>query len=97
MSCAHCPQTEEKLDPQTIFYYGFGGYHVEKDGKLFYRGNVESENPDDWKTLAEIELLAKESPDAHWKVILNNPLRGATWERALNGDWILTETNNGFA
>ena len=32
-----------------------------------------------------------------WEVILNNPLRCATWERKHKGHWELTETNQGFA
>ncbi len=32
-----------------------------------------------------------------WEVILYTPLRGATWRRNSKGQWILKETNLGFA
>lgn len=79
----------------TVLYRGFGGYHVEKDGEIYYWADSDL----DWgnfKTLAQIERQAKRCPRSKWRVILNNPLRGATWERR-RGAWILVETNLGFA
>lgn len=93
--CPCCPRTEDALALDTVLYQGFGGYHVEKDGEVFYWGgsNVEW---DSFKTLADIEIDAKQAPEARWTVVLNNPLRGATWERH-DGSWHLIETNQGFA
>lgn len=94
-TCPCCPQTEDILPMDTVLYQGFGGYHVEKDSKTFYWGdsNLEWE---EYKTLADIEKEAKKSPRSEWRVILNNPLRGATWERKKDS-WVLIETNIGFA
>lgn len=41
--CPHCPATEDKLEMDTVLYQGFGGYHVEKDGEVFYCGDQQAE------------------------------------------------------
>lgn len=94
--CLHCPGNEDILAMDTVLYNGFGGYNVQKDGDIFYVGDPNGEW-ESFKTLAEIEKEAEKSPNSKWQVILNNPLRGATWERNEKGEWILIETNLGFA
>lgn len=93
--CANCPQTEDKLSLNEVLYNGFGGYRVEKDDKVYYQGDPNGEWKS-FKTLKDIEKIAKKEPNAKWKVILDNPLRGAIWERE-KGEWVLKETNQGFA
>lgn len=90
-----CPGNEDLLSMDTVLYQGFGGYHVEKNGEIYYWADSDL----DWekyKTLSEIERVAKRTPSDEWKVVLNNPLRGATWIRK-RGQWHLIETNMGFA
>ena len=94
--CPSCPGNEDYLSMDTVLYNGFGGYYVSKDGEEFYSGDPNGEW-ESFKTLKEIELEARINP-GKWKVILNNPLRGATWERNNKTcRWILKETNLGFA
>ena len=93
--CPTCPSTLDILEMDTVLYQGFGGYHVEKDGVIFYHPDSDLKW-EDYKTLADIEKIAKTTTKSKWKVILNNPLRGATWER-YGGKWRIIEHNNGFA
>ena len=79
-----------------ILYYGFGGYEVFKNGELFYRGKSDIKW-EKYKTLRQIENQAKKEPGAEWVVELNNPLRGGKWKRNNDGQYILFETNIGFA
>lgn len=96
-TCLCCPQTENNLQLETVLYNGFGGYHVERDGEIFYSGDSQGEW-DSFKKLQDIENEAQKDPHRIWKVVLNNPLRGATWGRKeTTGEWILLETNQGFA
>ena len=94
--CPSCPGNEDILTMDAVLYMGFGGYRVMKGAKLFYMGDSDLEW-EKYKTLKDIEKSAKKEPNAKWKVILDNPLRGATWQRNKNGEWILKETNLGFA
>jgi len=95
VGCIHCGRTEDLLDLDTVLYYGFGGYQVQKDGKVIYQGDHDGE----WETFKQLkefdEMAEKEKGE--WQVILNSPLRGATWERKEKGRWVLIETNQGFA
>ena len=70
-------------------------FHVEKDGEIFYWADSDLKW-EEYKTLTDIEKIARRTPKSKWQVILNNPMRGATWERK-RGKWILIERNKGFA
>ncbi len=96
VGCLCCPGTEDVLSMNTVLYYGFGGYTVYKNTKVFYEGKHDQEW-EEYKTLEQIEIEARKSPRSKWKVVLDNPLRGATWKRNSKGEWILIETNAGFA
>lgn len=93
--CICCPGNENTLPMETVLYQGFGGYHVEKDGEIYYWADSNLAW-DQFKTLAQIERAARRTPGSVWRVILDNPLRGATWERHPDG-WHLIESNAGFA
>jgi hypothetical protein len=42
-------------------------------------------------------LLASKEPKHEWLSIVFLPLRGATYKRSDCGNWVLIETNEGFA
>lgn len=94
--CLHCAGSHDLLEMDTELYQGFGGYHVEKNGEVFYFPDSDLKW-EEYKTLAQIEEDAAKEPDADWRVILNNPFRGATWQRHGKDEWVLIETNLGFA
>lgn len=94
--CMQCPGSHTLLEMDTVLYQGFGGYHVEKDGEEYYFPNSDLEW-EEYKTLSQIEEEAVLEPDADWRVILNNPLRGGTWQRHGVDEWVLIESNIGFA
>ena len=79
----------------TVLYNGFGGYHVVHNDECVYVGDANGEW-ESFKTMADIEKKARRNAAGVWRVILMNPLRGATWGRR-RGKWHLIETNRGFA
>lgn len=93
--CMLCPSSEDILAMNEVLYNGFGGYSVYKNNKLYYSGDPQGEW-NSFKTLKDIEKVAKKEKGS-WKVVLDSPLRGATWRRNEVGQWILKETNQGFA
>lgn len=96
MGCLNCPQTEEKLEMDTVMYNGFGGYTLRKNGEYFESADVNLEwykNP----TAQDFEKLARKDKKAKWEIEMNLPLRDATWERKGRNNWILTKKGNGFA
>jgi hypothetical protein len=93
-SCLNCPQTEDLLPLNTELYQDFGGYSVKRDGEYYYSHiNRKGRCP----TLKHFEIIARANPEYKWEIILDLPLRGATWERKEKNKWVLTETNIGFA
>lgn len=94
--CMQCPGTHDLLPLDEVLYMGFGGYTVTKDGNLYYEGDPNGAW-EGFKTLAEIEVEAAKEPDADWRVVLNNPMRGGTWQRHGAEEWVLVESNMGFA
>ena len=94
-TCPHCPQSEDCLPMDTVLYNGFGGYVVYHNQEHFYSGSSRDEWEDFWK-LDKIEKIAVKM-GGKWEVVLNSPLRGATWVRIGENEWALTETNLGFA
>lgn len=95
-TCLCCPKTTDVLNMDTVLYNGFGGYAVYLDRELFYQGDSNGDF-DSFLTLSDIEKVVNEKPRGEWKVVLDNPLRGATWLRNMEGKWELIETNQGFA
>jgi hypothetical protein len=47
--------------------------------------------------LAHIEELARHDPDHDWRVSLFAPLRGREYQRHGPGQWVLVDSNLGFA
>lgn len=95
--CACCPKTEDELPLDTILYNGFGGYAVYKNKEHFFSEDPAEDKPfDEYRKLSDLEDEVNSDPNARWEVILNLPLRGATWRRK-GHRWILVDTNLGFA
>lgn len=80
----------------TLFYNGFGGWHVEKDGKLIYQGPNDMKW-EDYSILQEFEDQARGDPDHDWRAILETPLRDAVYQRQDKDEWILISSGPGFA
>lgn len=63
------------------------------DGEKFYRDSEEQI----YFTFFDAENIAKSDRDNDWRVVLNGPLRGCTYQRHGVDKWVLIETNIGFA
>jgi len=74
---------------------GFGLACVEKDGRLVY-----IEHNQEWKdlpTLMRFENIARKDPDHDWRVKLHTPLHGEEFQRHSKNNWVLIDSNGGFA
>ena len=93
--CIHCPQSNDVLAMDTVLYNGFGGYRVLFNKGLYYQGDPNGEW-ESFPTLRKFEMEARKK-EGRWEIVLDNPLRGATWFRTSKDVWTLMETNQGFA
>jgi hypothetical protein len=99
--CLNCPAVEQIASMDMVIAVGFGIAQVTKDDELIYQ---EKTYPMDlpfseWNdpTLDKFEEMALKDPDHDWRVLLEAPLRGRTYQRHDIGKWILIESNMGFA
>jgi len=69
---------------------------VTRDGELVFGGvddRAEREHP----TLLTFERLARLNPDADWRYIRYSGLHGEVFQRHGRNDWVLVESNQGYA
>lgn len=92
--CLNCPPVESVAPMDMLIAVGFGCAMVTRGKKVIY---MESPNDEEFRTLAEFEEMAKLDPNHDWRVTLEAPLRGRTYQRHDVGKWVLIESNMGFA
>ncbi|KQM37971.1 hypothetical protein ASE59_11780 [Sphingomonas sp. Leaf10] len=93
------------FDLNDCIAVGFGFAACTKDGAIVleeprpsYDDNGEMLDDDQhYPTGADAEKLAVADPDHDWRIMLESPLLGRTFQRQGAGNWVLVEQNAGFA
>lgn len=89
--CACCPVPAIHLPLDAYLHPGFGGVWVTRDDdSVGYEVGELTQ-------LSHIEALALDDPDHDWRVQIDGPLHGETYQRQGEGLWVMVETNRGFA
>ena len=77
---------------------GFGIAMVQKDGEIVYNEmDVDAESWDDFWTTQTAENEARKDPDHEWIIDMQGPLQGRTFKRMSEDNWVLIDSNIGFA
>jgi hypothetical protein len=95
--CGCCPRIPTQASLEKIIAVGFGTANVTRDNEMVLDGERMSHDGETWATFADAEALALADPDHDWRVTLDGPLHGETYQRQGDGVWLLVETNEGFA
>jgi hypothetical protein len=66
-----------------------------KDGECVWM--EQSHDWDECMTVAQTEAISAADPDHDWRIVLHGPLRGSTYQRHGEMQWMLIEKNEGFA
>lgn len=74
---------------------GFGMAALTKDDECVWM--EQNHEWDECMTVAQAEELAAADPDHDWRIVLHGPLRGSTYQRHGEMQWMLIEKNQGFA
>lgn len=93
--CLCCGPRESQLCLESRIAVGFGMAALIKDGEWVWM-----EDGHEWHecmTVAQAEKLAAADPDHDWRIVLDGPLRGSTYQRHGEMRWVLVKTNQGFA
>lgn len=94
--CLNCPPIEPTLDMDRTIAVGFGQAFVARDDETVYYEKPDAEEDDYW-TVAQAEAAAVADPDHDWRIVMDGPMHGETYQRQGVGRWVLVERNDGFA
>ena len=93
----NCGPRPSFFPPTGVIAVGFGYAGLHRDGERLYTEPDEAESEDEYMPGAKAEELAAADPDHDWRIVLESPLSGRTYQRHGAGEWALIEQNQGFA
>lgn len=90
VGCLNCGAPPIIMPPDRRLSVGFGQVAVFKDDECLWSG-------DDWEVSAlPYTTAADKHPEHDWRIQFDGPLHGETYQHQ-NGQWVMIETNQGFA
>lgn len=90
------PPIPQLANMDMLIAVGFGDAYVTKDGEEIYNELDIDDNEKLW-TVRDAEEYARKDPNHKYKIVKYAPLHGETYERNDKGEWVLVDTNEGFA
>lgn len=96
--CLNCSTRYNTAPMEMMIAVGFGDARVIKNKETVYSENeCCRDNWDNAWKVQDAENAALEDPDNDWKIVMYGPMHGETYQRQNHGEWVLVETNIGFA
>lgn len=95
--CLNCGPRQSIFPMDGVIAVGFGYAALHRDGKPIYTEPNDAESDYEYLTGADAEELAAKDPGHDWRIVLDGPLSGRTYQRHGTGEWALIEQNQGFA
>lgn len=95
IGCLNCSLASRTIKMNRKIGVGFGFAGITKDGEIVWCEH--NENWNELPTLMRFENMARRNPDHDWRVVLDSPLHGETFQRHNKNAWVLIESNAGFA
>ena len=94
--CLNCGPRPSFFPAEGVIAVGFGFAALTRDGVVVYEEQQVARETD-FLTGEAAESMAAADPDHDWRIILDGPLSGRTYQRHEAGQWALIEQNQGFA
>jgi hypothetical protein len=94
--CLNCPPIRATRHMESVIAVGFGSACVTCDNRAVYTEPRESEDAEYWTT-QDAEDAAMADPGHDWRIVMFGPLHGEEYQRHGPGEWVLVESNEGFA
>lgn len=91
---SHNGVAENMFPADAEICVGFGYAGVTCDGQPRWQ---EESDTEDFLTGEQAEAMAALDPDRDWRIVLESPLSGRTYQRHGPKAWVLVEQNQGFA
>ncbi len=94
--CLNCGPHPDDLPMQARIAVGFGYAALTCDGREVY-SEAPGQEWEDAMTVEQAEARARRRPNHDWRITLDGPLSGRTYQRHGPKRWVLVEKNEGFA
>ncbi len=94
--CATCGGTELVAPLDMLVCVGFGSAVVTRDGEEVW-AELSVDDEQETHDVLHFENLAAADPDHDWRIDIQGPLRGRTYQRHDAARWVLVDSNAGFA
>ena len=94
--CLCCPPILPTLKMNWRIAVGFGYAAVECGSKVIWSESWNMEWSELW-TVQKAENLARKRKKGDWRIVLDGPMHGETYQRQGRNRWVLVKSNNGFA
>lgn len=95
--CLCCGVRASLFPADGVIAVGFGYAALHKDGQPVWTEPNADAGDDEYLTGAQAEEIASLDPDHDWRIVLEGPLSGRTYQRHSAAHWALIEQNMGFA
>jgi hypothetical protein len=95
--CLNCGPRPSFFPADGVIAVGFGYAGLLRDGQSVYDEPSDAKSDDEYMTGAQAETMAAADPDHDWRIVLEGPLSGRTYQRHGPNAWALVEQNMGFA
>lgn len=95
--CLNCGVRPSFFPVDGIIAVGFGYAALHCDNKAVWVEPNEAKSDDEYLTGAQAEEMAAKDPEHDWRIVLEGPLSGRTYQRHGENEWALVEQNLGFA
>jgi len=94
--CLNCGPRPSFFPADAVIAVGFGYAALHKDGQPVWTEPSDCDE-EDFLTGAQAEQMASCDPEHDWRIVMEGPLSGRTYQRHGPGSWALIEQNQGFA
>lgn len=95
--CLNCGVRPSFFPADAAIAVGFGYAALIKDGQEVWAEPCDDHDWEELLTGEKAEQLAVADPDHDWRIVMEGPLSGRTYQRHGPGSWALVEQNMGFA
>ena len=96
LTCGCGARSDLNMDREIGVGFGSAGYS--RDGETLWEESMrdpDSEAP--YPTVAQVEDMAKASPESDWRIFFYAPLYESEYQRQGDGQWVLVRRGMGFA
>ena len=95
--CLNCGPRPSFFPPDGAIGVGFGYAGLHRDGEPVWREPNHDYDEGVLLTGAQAEAMAAADPNHDWRIVMDGPLSGRTYQRHAAGKWALIDQNQGFA